>query len=65
SDLLRKSLQEYNANKPEDIPFREEIAATLDPSQATNEFAGNKLKLNMNLNKVLPQWMAETKQKYK
>ncbi|HFI0396621.1 TPA: DEAD/DEAH box helicase family protein, partial [Streptococcus suis] len=65
SDLLRKSLQEYNANKPDDIPFREEIAATLDPSQATNEFAGNKLKLNMNLNKVLPQWMAETKQKYK
>lgn len=65
SDLLRKSLQEYNTSKPGEVPYRNEIATTLDPDQATNEFAGNKLKLNMNLNKVLPQWIAETKQKYK
>lgn len=65
SDLLRKSLQEYNTSKPGEVPYRNEIATTLDPDQATNEFLGNKLKLNMNLNKVLPQWIAETKQKYK
>lgn len=65
SQLLKKSLQEFDIHKPEEIPFYHEITATLNPQEAQNEFAGNKLRLNMGLSKVLPQWMAETKQKYK
>lgn len=65
SDLLKKSLEDYNSHNSQEIPYRDELAMTLDPKQATNEFAGNKLKLNMELNKILPQWMADTKKKYK
>ena len=63
--LLDKSLESYDLKKPEDIPFREDIVKTLDATKATNQFARSKLKLNMELNKVLPSWMQEVKMKYK
>ena len=63
--LLDKSLESYDLKKPEDIPFREDIVKTLDATKATNQFAGSKLKLNMELNKVLPSWMQEVKLKFK
>jgi len=65
SKLLKKSLNEYNVKKPDEIPFRDEIAKTIDPDKATNEFSGSKLKLNMELSKVLPNWMQEMKLKFK
>jgi type I site-specific deoxyribonuclease, hsdR family len=65
SELLKKSLSEYNVKKPDEIPFRDEIAKTIDPDKATNEFSGSKLKLNMELSKVLPNWMQEMKLKFK
>lgn len=65
SELLKKSLSEYNVKKPDEIPFRDEIAKTIDPDKAINEFSGSKLKLNMELSKVLPNWMQEMKLKFK
>jgi type I site-specific deoxyribonuclease, hsdR family len=63
--LLSKSLKSYDLKKLEEIPFREDLVKTLDATKATNQFAGNKLKLNMELNKVLPQWMQEVKMKFR
>lgn len=65
SELLKKSLNEYDVKKPDEIPFRDEIAKTIDPNKATNKFSGSKLKLNMELSKVLPNWMQEMKLKFK
>ena len=65
SELLKKALNEYDVKKPDEIPFRDEIAKTIDPDKATNEFSGSKLKLNMELSKVLPNWMQEMKLKFK
>ena len=65
SQLLAKSLKVYDLKKPDEVPFREDIVKTLDATKATNQFSGSKLKLNMELNKVLPSWMQEVKMKYK
>ena len=62
--LLAKSLKAYDLKKPDEVPFREDLVKTLDATKATNQFAGNKLKLNMELNKVLPSWMQDVKMKY-
>ena len=63
--LLAKSLKSYDLKKPEEIPFREDLVKTLETTKATSELSGSKLKLNMELNKVLPNWMQEVKMKYK
>ena len=63
--LLTKSLKAYDLKKPDEIPFREDIVKTLDATKATSGFSGSKLKLNMELNKVLPSWMQEVKMKFK
>lgn len=65
SQLLAKSLKAYDLKKPDEVPFREDIVKTLDVTKATNQFSGSKLKLNMELNKVLPSWMQEVKLKYR
>ena len=65
SQLLAKSLKAYDLKKTDEVPFREDLVKILDATKATNQFAGNKLKLNMELNKVLPQWMQEVKMKYR
>ena len=65
SQLLAKSLKAYDLKKTDEVPFREDLVKTLDATKATNQFAGNKLKLNMELNKVLPSWMQEVKMRYK
>ena len=64
-ELLEKSLNDYNVKKPDEIPFHDEIAKNIDPDKASNEFSGSKLKLNMELSKVLPNWMQEMKLKFK
>ncbi|MBJ8325856.1 type I restriction endonuclease subunit R, EcoR124 family [Streptococcus pacificus] len=63
--LLQKSLKEFDSSKSEEIPYISDILVTLNPDKATNQFSGKKLLLNMELNKILPQWMIETKNKYK
>lgn len=65
SQLLAKSLKAYDLKKPDEVPFREDIVKTLDATKATNQFSGSKLKLNMELNKVLPSWMQEVKMKFR
>ncbi|WP_223805117.1 restriction endonuclease subunit R [Streptococcus oralis] len=65
NQLLTKLLKSYDLKKPEEIPFREDLVKTLETTKATSELSGSKLKLNMELNKVLPNWMQEVKMKYK
>ena len=65
SQLLAKSLKAYDLKKLDEITFCEDLVKTLDATKATNQFTGSKLKLNMELNKVLPNWMQQVKMKYK
>ena len=65
SQLLAKSLKAYDLKKPDEVPFRKDLVKTLETTKATSELSGSKLKLNMELNKVLPNWMQEVKMKYK
>ena len=58
-------IKAYDLKKLDEISFREDLVKTLDATKATNQFAGSKLKLNMELSKVLPNWMQEVKMKYK
>ncbi|MBK5129562.1 restriction endonuclease subunit R [Streptococcus salivarius] len=62
--LPKRRFKEYSLIKPVEIPFRDDISKTLDPDEATNTFAGNKLMLNMKLGPVLQKWMRDIKQKY-
>lgn len=65
SQLFAKSLKAYDLKKLDEISFREDLVKTLDATKATNQSAGSRLKLNMELNKVFPQWMQEVKMKYR
>jgi type I restriction enzyme R subunit len=63
-ELLRKSVTTYTVSQPDVVPYINEIIAKVDFSRATNQTAGNLLRHNMALTKVLPTWIAEIKQKY-
>lgn len=60
-----KSVASYSDAKPEIIPYIDELINSVDFALATDQSAGNQLKHNMALNKQLPNWIAETKQKYR
>jgi len=64
--LLFKSLNHFSMAKREVIPYIDELQKSSDFSVATNQKAGNQLEHTMTLiNKALPDWLVEIKQKYK
>ncbi|NEW63408.1 HsdR family type I site-specific deoxyribonuclease [Granulicatella sp. zg-ZJ] len=65
SELLEKSLMDYNVKKKDEIPYLSNLIKSLDETKATNEFAGNKITLSLNVHTALKQWMPEIKQTYK
>ena len=54
SQRLAKSLKAYDLKKLDEIAFREDLVKTLDATKATKQFAGSKLKLNIEFNKIFP-----------
>lgn len=64
--LLFKSLNHFSMAQRDVIPYIDELQKSVDFSIATNQEAGNQLEHMMILiNKVLPEWFVEIKQKYK
>lgn len=64
SKLLEKSVNAYSTSQPNVVPYIHDLISSVDYSKATNKLAGNMLKHNMILTTKLPEWIAETKQKY-
>lgn len=62
--LLEKSVKSYLTSQPDIVPYINELISSIDFSKATNKTAGNLLRHNMTLTTKLPEWIAETKQKY-
>ncbi|NLB41724.1 MAG: hypothetical protein GX815_05580 [Clostridiales bacterium] len=64
--LLSKSLNNYSMAKKEVIPYITELSESVDFSLAINQEADGQLEHMMILiNKALPEWFVEIKQKYK
>ena len=51
--------------KPDEVLFRKYLVKTFDATKTINQVVGSKLKLNMELNKVLLIWKQKVKLKYK
>lgn len=64
SKLLERSVITYSTSQPNVVPYIHDLISSVDFSKATNKSAGNMLKHNMILTTKLPEWIAETKQKY-
>ncbi|MEV5024784.1 type I restriction endonuclease subunit R [Paenibacillus sp. LPE1-1-1.1] len=64
SATLEKSVLAYSTAQPSVVPYIHDLIRSVDFNKATNKSAGNKLKHNMTLTAKLPEWIAETKQKY-
>lgn len=65
SSILYKSLEHFNPSKKDLIPYIDELQASIDFDKAENQEAGNQLAHTMLLlNKVLPEWFADMKQKF-
>lgn len=65
-ELSSKSLNQFSVAEKNVIPYIDEIQKSVDFSTAKNQEAGNQLKHMMTLiNKELPNWLVEIKQKYK
>ncbi len=64
SEILGKSLSMYSLSNPSTVPYIDDIIRSVDLTKATNQSAGNKLRHNMTLIKLLPQWMVEVKKQY-
>lgn len=63
--LLFKSLNHFSMAQKDVIPYIDELQKSVDFSIATNQVAGNQLEHMMTLiNKALPDWLVEIKQKY-
>lgn len=63
-ELLEKSVYSYSTSQPDVVPYISDLIGSVDFTKATNQSAGNLLKHNMTLTAELPQWIAESKQKY-
>lgn len=64
--ILIKSLNQFSMRKKDFIPYIDELQRNINFSIAENQVAGNQLKHMMTLiNKVIPEWFVEMKQKYK
>ncbi len=64
SATLEKSVLAYSTAQASVVPYIDDLRRSVDFDTATNKSAGNKLKHNMTLTTKLPEWIAETKQKY-
>ncbi|AOZ92275.1 type I restriction endonuclease subunit R [Paenibacillus crassostreae] len=64
SATLEKSVLAYSTAQPSVVPYIHDLIRSVDFNKATDKSAGNKLKHNMMLTTKLPEWIAETKQKY-
>lgn len=63
--ILYESLAQYNPSKKDSIPYIDELQAVIDFDKAENQEAGNQLAHTMLLlNKVLPEWFDNMKQKF-
>ncbi|MFW6030807.1 MAG: type I restriction endonuclease subunit R, EcoR124 family, partial [Halanaerobiales bacterium] len=64
--LLFKSLNHFSMAKKEVIPYIDELQKSVDFNLAINQEADGQLEHTITLiNKVLPKWLVEIKQKYK
>lgn len=61
---LLKSVLAYTESQPDVVPNLNELISPMNYSRATNQTSGSILKHNMKVSSLLPQWMAEVKQKY-
>jgi type I restriction enzyme R subunit len=64
TELLLESVVAYSTSQPDIVPYREELTNSVDFNRATNKSAGDRLKHYMILNRELPKWIVEIKQKY-
>ncbi|MFS8210842.1 type I restriction endonuclease subunit R, EcoR124 family [Paenibacillus sp. S29] len=64
SKLIERSIYAYSTSQPAVVPYIEDLLNSVDFSKAMNQTAGSQLKHSIRLSKELPQWIAETKQKY-
>lgn len=63
--LLSKSVDNFSMVREDDIPYIAELSESVDFNKAINQGAGNQLEHTMTLiNKALPNWLVEIKQKY-
>lgn len=63
-DWLLKSVNAFSGGQARPIPYIDELTKSVDYDKATDKSAGNKLKHMMTLTKKLPEFIAETKEKY-
>lgn len=62
--VLMNSLVAYTDTQPDVVPHIDDIMKSLNYDKANNQSAGSRLKHVMTLTKILPKWIAETKQKF-
>jgi type I restriction enzyme R subunit len=65
SHELLSSVKAYSISEPKVVPYLDDLTQHIDLSKAENQSGGNRLKHIMDLTKLLPDWMAEIKQKFK
>ncbi|MBC1470912.1 type I restriction endonuclease subunit R [Listeria seeligeri] len=63
-DLLAKSVMAYSEMQPEVIPYFEDLIGSVEYEIAENKVAGNQLEHKMKLREKMPEWIAETRQRY-
>lgn len=63
-EWLFKSVNAFSLGQAKVIPYIDELTKSVDYDKATDKSAGNKLKHMMTLTKKLPEFIAETKEKY-
>lgn len=64
SQLIQKSILNYELKQLDVIPFLEEIIQSVDLSQIKNKVVDSLFSHNLQLTAELPHWMAEVKKKY-
>ncbi|MVX67223.1 HsdR family type I site-specific deoxyribonuclease [Clostridium chromiireducens] len=63
-EWLLKSVNAFSGGQAGPIPYIDELTKSVDYDKATDKSAGNKLKHMMTLTRKLPEFIAETKEKY-
>lgn len=64
--LLYKSVNSFSVVREDEVPYIADLSKSVDFNKAKKREAGNQLEHTMTLiNKALPEWLVEIKQKYK
>ncbi|ENR6337153.1 type I restriction endonuclease subunit R [Listeria monocytogenes] len=63
-DILTKSVSAYSEMQPDVIPYFEDVIGSVEYEIAENKAAGNQLEHKMKLREKMPEWIAETRQRY-